>query len=434
MASSKLDMTNFLNFESFPFKIKDGDIIFGPIYNLQANNKIRLWKVKITLYNQNDIEMSITKSLINKIKNNEKNSYYTTIKKITYNMDNKDAIQDILSDVINEGKNIGKKNETNILQQSLIIARGYYLKKLRAGFIIDLNSINDSNTTNNIPFPMAVNNYSDHYKKVIYPYALQPKLDGIRALIFKDKQTNELKIISRRHKIIYGFEHILDELKNLDLLNDKSKSIYLDGELYNHDYSLQEISGIVRKEVSDDKKKLYFYMFDIFDTNNSSLNFKQRMDIMKEIKEIKNNNFQYIKILETTICNTEIEAEDLLSKYLDLKYEGVIYKPLDREYEFSFNKEKRSNYYLKRKPFYDEEFKIINYEMDKNGCIIFIMVTEDGLEFKSVPMWTVEKRQSITKKEFNKYFLNKMATIRYDDLSKDNIPVRSRFITVRDYE
>ncbi len=252
--------------------------------------------------------MSITKSLINKIKNNEKNSYYTTIKKITYNMDNKDAIQDILSDVINEGKNIGKKNETNILQQSLIIARGYYLKKLRAGFIIDLNSINDSNTTNNIPFPMAVNNYSDHYKKVIYPYALQPKLDGIRALIFKDKQTNELKIISRRHKTIYGFEHILDELKNLDLLNDKSKSIYLDGELYNHDYSLQEISGIVRKEVSDDKKKLYFYMFDIFDTNNSSLNFKQRMDIMKEIKEIKNNNFQYIKILETTICNTEIES------------------------------------------------------------------------------------------------------------------------------
>ncbi len=43
MASSKLDMTNFLNFESFPFKIKDGDIIFGPICDLQGNNKIRLW-------------------------------------------------------------------------------------------------------------------------------------------------------------------------------------------------------------------------------------------------------------------------------------------------------------------------------------------------------------------------------------------------------
>ena len=432
MASSKLDMVDFLNNENFPFIIDDGNIVFGPIYNKQANNKIRSWEARILLYNHNDRELNITKPIINKIKNTAKNQYYCIIKKITYNIDNKDAMQDIISDTLYEGKNIGKKNETNILQQSLIIARGYYLKKLRNGFSLDLDAILNNITINKLPFPMAVNEYSKHIKKIVYPYAVQPKLDGIRAIIFKDKITSNIRMISRRHKEIYGFDHILKEIEDMHFFEDiKNQDVYLDGELYNHDYTLQKISGIVRTgEESDDKKKLYFYMFDIFDTSNPDLVFPDRMQTMFT----NFSNLKYVKVLETHICNNVDETEDLLSTYLQDRYEGLIYKPLNRKYEFSFDKEKRSNYYLKRKPFYENEFLIVGYELDKNGFVIFIMETEDKCEFKSVPMWDHDKRKDFKKSEFNRYYLNKYATIRYDDLSDNNIPVRSRFVTVRDYE
>ena len=424
-------MADFLNHDSFPFTIVNGDIIYGPIYNLQANNKIRFWKIEINLFDEDDVEMNITKSLINKLDNDD--NYYTVIHKITGYMDKNSAVRDVISDTVTEGKNLGKRNETNILQQSLIMGRNYYLKKINAGFKTNLENVkNQTDETNNdlIPFPMAVNEYSKHIKKITYPCYIQPKLDGIRALIFKDKNTNKLTMLSRRHKQIYGFENILNELQNNNIFNI-SNSIYLDGELYLHNVPLQEISGIVRKENHSDKQNLDFCLFDIFDTNNPSLNFKERMNLI-------NNNLNGLnktKLLETILCNSAEEVDELYENYLNDGYEGVIYKPINKPYEFSFNKEKRSSWYLKRKPAHDSEFKVIGYELDKNECIIFIMETKKGKTFKSVPMWTQDQKKSfIYENDFHKDYKNTYATIRYDDLSKDGVPIRSRFVCFRNYE
>jgi hypothetical protein len=65
------------------------------------------------------------------------------------------------------------------------------------------------------------------------------------------------------------------------------------------------------------------------------------------------------------------------------------------------------------------------------------MQTKDGKEFKSVPNMSLDDRKemyTLAKKNFNELYKNKMATISFDDYSNDNIPLRSKFITIRDYE
>lgn len=432
MASSKLCMSDFMNVDSFPYKIKNGIILYGPIYNLQAKNKIRLWKIEIELFDDEDKKINIGKKMIMSF---NKEGYYTNIRKITHYMDDNAAIQDILSDVITEGKNIGKSNETNIIQQSLIKARGYYLKKLNAGFVKDLDDVQKPKTNDQIPFPMAVNSYDKHKKKLTYPCYIQPKLDGIRAIIHKDNNTNKLIITSRRHKEINGFNDLINELTDnkqirvlFNLDTKKDSTLFLDGELYTHDLTLQNISGIVRKPSHPDKHLLQFYMFDLFDISQPKLTFEERNNLI-----IQNfSNLNNVIIVETKLINSEEEGDDEFYTYLNDKYEGAIYKPRFRHYEFSFDKEIRSNYYLKRKPTFDSEFKIVGYELDKNDCIIFVLKTDKDIEFKSVPMWTLDERKTFLKREnFKKNYLNKYGTVKYDDLSDDGVPVRSRFVALR---
>ena len=106
---------------------------------------------------------------------------------------------------------------------------------------------------------------------------------------------------------------------------------------------------------------------------------------------------------------------------------------MNKNYEFSFSKEVRSNYYLKRKPFFDEEYKIVNYDTDKNDAILFVLETENGKTFRSVPMGNIDERIELVKNiNFKRDFYGKMATIRYDDKSSDGVPIRGRFVTIRD--
>ena len=122
-------------------------------------------------------------------------------------------------------------------------------------------------------------------------------------------------------------------------------------------------------------------------------------------------------------------------------YEGIIYKNSNAKYEYSSYKEIRSNKYLKRKKSYDAEYKIVGYQQGiygkDAGAIIFIMSTEDGKLFKTVPNDTLKNRKDmyiLALKNFDTLYKNKMGTVKFDEFSKDGTPLRAKFITLRDYE
>ena len=139
---------------------------------------------------------------------------------------------------------------------------------------------------------------------------------------------------------------------------------------------------------------------------------------------------------ETYRMNTSEDADAYYKKVVDDGYEGVIYKSENKPYEFDFNKEKRSSWYLKRKKQDDAEYPIVGFSQGKGkdlGCVVFELQSESGKTFNCVPNGTYDYRKKLYTKaveSFDSSFKGKLAKVVFDDLSKDNIPLRGRIVQI----
>jgi hypothetical protein len=433
--SSKLSYSNFNNYNEFSFTIENNiKIKFPKLFSkLNNSNKTRFWYIYAFLLNSNTKEkININKSFTNLNKFNELVTNYTNLQINIYTKYGQQDGKITMTEptIITEGKNIGKSNETSIFTQSLIHMRNLYLKKIKSGYELKISDIDDKKL-----YPMALQVYDKYKKYIEYPCYIQPKLDGIR-LTAKIENENII-LLSRRLNPFIGFDFIENEIK---LLLEDEPNIILDGELYNHNISLQDISGIVRTENKNNKEKLQlqFYIFDCIDLKNN-LTFEERYFKLKEI--FAHKHFKYLVLLDTIKIYNEKESDEYFKQYVDQKFEGIIYKNSNAKYEYSNYKEIRSKYFLKRKKSYDVEYKIVDFTTGKNGkdkdAIIFIMEAENGKLFRSVPNDTLENRKNMYKLALTKFdilYKNKMATIKFDEYSNDNTPLRAKFITIRNYE
>ena len=317
---------------------------FPKLEKKNKNNRIQYWQIFVELFNIN------TERII-KIKDdyfdnmdlddNIIGRYYT----ISGLEDGKETQSEYT--FIEKGKNLGKKNQTNVFTQTLMHARTIYNKYINkySGFLTHKEFI--------LLKPMLAHIYDKkriHFnKEEIY---LQPKLDGLR-MIYHNKV-----LYTRELKYYPGKDYIRDELNKLKLPNDLNyEDIYLDGELYNHNLSLQEINSIGRKDVDD--KRLEYHIYDIFSITNKNLSFSERFKYLEYIK--KNNNFKYIKIVDTHKVESFKDIENYYDYYLKEKYEGVMLRLGNSNYETN----KRSWNLLKYKPIATEEFIIIDIEEGK---------------------------------------------------------------------
>lgn len=440
MSSSKRSLSDFENKEEFPFLIKNGILEFPKLFSkVNKSDKLRYWYIYAILMQKNT-KIEINENFINIEKFKEFETKSKNLKIYIYTeygqIDGK--ITETTPTIIEIGKNLTKKNETSIITQSIINMRALYLKKIKTGYTSNLDNLHEDKKDSNEVFPMAVHEYSKYKQKITFPCFGQYKLDGIRIIAKYDKETKNVTLLSRRLNQIFGFENIKDQLKQIFKLNS---DIILDGEFYNKNLSLQEISGIVRHQDIElkEKKELFYYIFDYIDLKNK-VTFEERINNLEYIfKKVK--KLEYIKLLDTYIINNEKDGDDLFKKALKEKYEGIIYKNKDALYEYSSIKEIRSHVMLKRKAVFDNEYEIVGYEQGKKGkdkgCIIFIMLTKEKEQFKAVPNASLDERKQMFKlaeQDFEHIYKGKFATIKYDDLSLMGTPLRSKFIAIRDYE
>jgi ATP-dependent DNA ligase len=396
------------------WELKNGVIEFNTIY---SGN--RFWSIyvksNVVLRNKNQLE---DKNLLA--------FYYAN-----YGVNNGKLT--ISSDTSVNGKNIGRSNETTNLQQAIKESISIINKKIKAGYKFEENNTDIvTEEKDKKYYPMALNIYGNHKNKIIYPVAIQPKLDGIRMTATINSE-GDVEIISRRLHEIYGFESIKNDLKDIIFkLKEKygSKFKFIDGELYKHGLHLQDISGVVRREDTGGKEVMEYH---IFDACVEDIGFIDRYKAIEEVMSCYNG----IKLIltKTIICNSEKEGDELFNKFLKDNYEGTVYKTIDFKYEFSEEREKRSLRYLKRKKQMDAEYEITNYSEGKGkfkGLVIFTLKTKDGLEFQSVPTGNAEYRKNIyceCVKDFSKY-KGMLAKLKFDDLSKSGIPVRAVIVQV----
>lgn len=300
--------------------------------------------------------------------------------------------------------------------------------------------------------PMLANKYEekkDGYlnKRAKIPYLdfgkgvyAQPKLDGIRCIarLQLNEETGEYDTVltSRTGKQFVFLEHIREHVKEI-LLHIKHPELVFDGELYFHrDTSLVDqterfgiITGCcrtVRTKPHPQQHLIQYHVFDLVDTVSSqTTRFAMLRKIFKTV-------FDTVVILVPWHeVHTQREVDEYHDKFVVDGYEGIIV----RDKRLMYVPKHRSSQLLKYKNFKDEEFKIVGAEQgegNEQGCVVWVCQTSEGKMFKCRPRGSFEIRKVLY--EQRDRYMGKLLTVRYQEMSTDNIPRFPAGLAIRNYE
>ena len=310
-------------------------------------------------------------------------------------------------ETIHTGKNLGKVNATTAVGQAIFNAESKRNKKLDSGY--DYTIEGSRAKYNDLLKPMLAQSYEKHKKKLMYPCYAQPKLDGIRCLA--RRQGDVVTLYSRQGKVLDLVPHINEAL--LEVLNDGQCA---DGELYTHGWDFQKIISAIKK-TNENTPGIQYHIYDLPDMQDRSKTFVNRF-----------NSFARGRIGTAADCLVSvmtplIRTEEALMAYEEMccneGYEGIMARNIQSKYLFGY----RSKDLLKVKRFLDAEYKIIDFTHGSSielECCIFICETPEGERFNVRPVGTHEERKVMYKNGAS--YVGKLLTVKYQELSNDNVP------------
>ena len=313
------------------------------------------------------------------------------------------------STVITCGKNIGKKNETTIFEQTKLEAKSAWDKKRKQGY----HTHNE--TPQIIIKPMLAITYKHDLK--CFPYWVQPKLDGVRCLIYmKDGQ---IIFQSRQNTLYEPFEHLIPEL--MTVFQQMPSNTVLDGELYTHGMGFDTLVSMVRRQKTKhpDIHKLCYTIYDFF--TNDTMKYAERFAHLSKLSKL-----QMISIIPTHTVNSKEDIDMWLNKYESDNYEGIMIRGN------GVYKDGRSNDLIKYKKFMDDEFQVIHHHESKTNIPVFECKTSDGKLFSVMMAESMEHKKE--KMENVSDYYGQWLTVKYQELSKDGIPRFPVGISFRNYE
>ena len=317
----------------------------------------------------------------------------------------------------------GKASRT-VFEQAVLQAESKRNAKIKKeGYTENLEDLNDPKKRLIIR-PMLAAKYdinkktTGRSKTIKFPCAIQRKYDGLRMLSHKDGK----KIImeSRKALVFHNFNKLEADLKKV--LKKFSDNFYLDGELYTNDLTFEEISGLSRKleggvTNEEEKKinKMKYFVYDCFDLDNMDLTFKERNAILNSLPKTK-----YIHIVETYNADNKQEVHEYQEKFVGEGYEGTMLRNYDSTYQLN----KRTKDLQKYKDFMETEFEIIGFtegEGHEKGQVIWICKTKDNQEFNVVPVGSRVHRKKLFK-EAEKHIGKQLTVIHFGYTTDKGIP------------
>lgn len=242
------------------------------------------------------------------------------------------------------------------------------------------------------------------------------KIDGLRCSLYYDGK--EIKSASRGGEHYdYALTHLTKNPKLISFFKN-NPDIILDGELYKHGKTLQQISGAARlKKNAYDCEWLEFYLFDVM---VDDIPFTKRLEILNNIAEELNlayDPYQHweeddlqMQIVPHELVNGIHSIKELHNKYVEEGWEGLILRNPSKEYGYG----KRNSDMIKMKVYSDNEFEVIGYKEGLRGIedMVFICVTPQGNEFSAKPMGDLKQKEYYVE-NFESEFKNKKATVKY---------------------
>lgn len=273
--------------------------------------------------------------------------------------------------------------------------------------------------------------------KVPYWYASR-KIDGVRCSFYYDG--SEIHTSSRGGETYdCACLHFINNEKLKEFFN-RHPNVVLDGELYKHGKSLQQISGAARLEKGT-SDWLEYYIYDIVDTERT---FEERLRVLAAIKHELGLGFNPERQWEDGELQFQMVPQQKVSGYKNINilhdiyvaegWEGVVVRDPSKKYRPNG----RTNDMIKFKKYKDAEFIVIDYELGLRGAedMTFICTTPAGLEFKAKPWGDRAMKEEYVRNFKNKYQY-KMAKIKFFYYSNGNdektgVPLQPSLICFRD--
>lgn len=272
------------------------------------------------------------------------------------------------------------------------------------------------------------------FDKIKYWYGSR-KIDGVRCSFYwKD---GEVRTASRGGGDYDASTSFMRHNPKLIQFFEEHPDIVLDGELYKHGKSLQQISGAARLE--KDTAGMDWLEYYIYDVMDSTKTFEERLDILHDITDELNLDFNperewddgelkfQIVPQETVVGWANIQK--LHDKYVGEGFEGIVIRDPSKVYNFGG----RTNAMIKVKMYKDAEFEIVGYsEGLRPEDMVFVCKTKEGKEFEAKPMGPRELKWEYLDRMDE--IIGKMATVKYFYLSDEGCPLQPVLKCIRDYE
>lgn len=251
------------------------------------------------------------------------------------------------------------------------------------------------------------------------PYIVQPKYDGIRCRAIPLGNGHYL-LLSSEENIIRSVPHIVLAIESMNL------NYELDGELYCHGMSFEEITSITQRTTNlhPNSSAIQYHLFDI--VNNDSQMYRTL-----ELEKLRNLNPR-IQVAPYYVCNNLDEVLRAYDEIINLGYEGIIVRHIANFYE-----RKRSTMVMKFKPKKEDEYEIVGFqeEIDKEGIPkdslgAIICNSGDGQLFNVGTGFTADQRKALW--EGRDFLKGQIAKVKYQHITSGNkVPRFPVFVEVK---
>lgn len=307
-------------------------------------------------------------------------------------------------------KNVGRSNETTCLEQAQLELDSRTNKQFDKGYVKTQEEAKlPSTNTLGLTKPMLAQPMEKVKPEVIdwdTAYA-QPKLDGHRAM-FKDGV-----LYSRQGKVI-DLPHITDAITAAGI-----DHLHLDGELYLHGKSLQEIGSLVKRKQEGTEDLVYH----IYDAVSDQSWFSRTGSIAITFDDLGGEPSG----LELLRCR-KVSTFEELQVYHEVNTAGGYEGTMLRWGAEGYQDGKRSKHLLKLKNFQDAEFTIVGVERGVpyiKDCVtyevpVWVCDAGNGETFTCTAQGDMHKKHNLW--ETREDCIGKQLTVKFHYLSKDGIP------------
>jgi len=281
--------------------------------------------------------------------------------------------------------------------------------------------------------PMLAKKFSE--LRTTYPCLMQPKLDGIRALSVPGQATLQSRPKPPDFKLIYWTPGVLGEIETQlnQLRQIIGNQVVLDGELYCHGMSLQQINSRVavnRTTPHKDIDQISYHIFDFLDPKDHLRAASLRADILNNWSELHKSKFSKIHFVQHIYCSSKNFSNLTYRYHLSEGYEGSMYRRLDAAYATYLtcgNQENRTWDLQKRKLSQDVDCIIVGLiESDKRPGHLkgFEVQSPDGNTFLVGTGYSIAERKDYW--ERGEECIGGIVKVIFRTLSDANLPLEPR--------